>query len=141
LRRIAKRAIAAAAASPLAGVPADAEVSLLFTNDARIRLLNRRFRHKDRATNVLSFPAARQASRFGPFLGDIVLAHETILDEAINQGLTLEDHLTHLIVHGFLHLLGFDHETDKDAGVMERLETAILVGIGVADPYAGGDGA
>jgi probable rRNA maturation factor len=140
LRRLASRAIGAVAASPSTSVPAEAEVSLVFTDDAHIRVLNRRFRRKDGATNVLSFPAARQPGRFGLFLGDIVLAQETISSEARNQGLILDDHLIHLIVHGFLHLLGFDHETDEDAGVMERLETAILVGIGVADPYAGGDG-
>jgi probable rRNA maturation factor len=136
---LANRAIRAAAARSGAGVPADAEVSVVFTDDEHVRALNVRFRDKDTATNVLSFPAAPQPDRFGRFLGDIVLARETIHREAQDQGLIFDDHLTHLIVHGFLHLLGFDHENDVEAGVMERLETAILVGIGIADPYAGGD--
>jgi probable rRNA maturation factor len=139
LRRLASRAIGAVAAQPGAGIPADAEVSLVFTDDAHIRGLNHRFRGKDKATNVLSFPAATQAIGLGRFLGDIVLARETILSEAGDQGLFPDDHLIHLIVHGFLHLLGFDHENDAEAGVMERLETAILMRIGVADPYPGGD--
>jgi len=138
LRSLANRAIRAAAQS-VAGVPAEAEVCVVFTDDGHIRALNLRFRGQDKPTNVLSFPAAPQAGRFGQVLGDIVLALETIHREAQDQGLIFDGHLTHLIVHGFLHLLGFDHENDAEAGVMERLETAILVGMGIADPYAGGD--
>jgi probable rRNA maturation factor len=136
LRQIATRAIGAAIrqAEPVA----DGELSLVFTDDDHIRALNRRFRGKDVPTNVLSFPAAG-GDRFGPLLGDIALAQETVAGEAADQGLTIEHHLTHLIVHGFLHLIGYDHETEADAAVMERLETAILAGIGVADPYADGD--
>ena len=118
-------------------------MSLVFTDDAHIRALNRKYRGKDKATNVLSFPAAPAApggNRFGPLLGDIVVAEETVAREAADQGLTLDHHLTHLIVHGFLHLVGHDHETEAEAVVMERLETAILAAIGVADPYADSDG-
>ena len=75
--------------------------------------------------------------RFGPLLGDIVLARETMAREAKAQGLTIDDHLAHLVVHGFLHLVGHDHVEDADAAVMERLESAILATLGVADPYAG----
>jgi probable rRNA maturation factor len=137
LRSLVRRATAAAleaARPPLSGSP---ELSAVFTDDAHIRKLNRHFRRKDAATNVLSFPApAAESGRFGPMLGDIVLALETIEKEAENQNLTFEAHLTHLIVHGFLHLLGYDHLGEADATIMEGLETAILADLGVADPYA-----
>ena len=115
---------------------------MVFTDDAHIHRLNRHFRDKDKPTNVLSFPAGPPiGGRFGPLLGDIVLARETIAREAEGQGLTIDDHLTHLIVHGFLHLVGYDHVEDADAAVMERLETAILASLGIADPYAGAESA
>ncbi len=115
----------------------DAEVSLVFTDDSSVRMLNRQYRGKDRPTNVLSFPAAPLVpGRLGPPLGDIVLARETIASESEAQGLDFANHLTHLIIHGFLHLLGYDHETDEEAAIMERLETAILGRLGIADPYA-----
>jgi probable rRNA maturation factor len=139
LRSLASRAVRAATAQTGAQLPAPAELSLVFTDDAHIRALNLRFRGKDKATNVLSFSAAAAGGARGPLLGDIVLALETIERESAAQGLTFEDHLTHLMVHGFLHLLGYDHETDGEAVVMERLETAILARIGVADPYLNGD--
>ncbi len=114
-----------------------AEVSLVFTDDARIRVLNRQYRGKDQPTNVLSFPAAPLApGKLGPPLGDIVMALETIAAESGAQRLDFADHVTHLIVHGFLHLIGYDHETDGEAAVMEWLETAILASLGIADPYA-----
>jgi probable rRNA maturation factor len=113
-----------------------AEVSVLFTDDAHIRRLNRQFRGKDRPTNVLSFPAAPLVpGRFGPALGDIALALETVTGEAKSGGLTLANHVSHLIIHGFLHLLGFDHEAEAEAVAMERLEAAILGRLGIADPY------
>lgn len=113
------------------------ELSVLFTDDAEIRALNARFRAIDKATNVLSFPAPAEP---GPVraLGDIVLAQETMSREADDRGLTLEHHITHLLVHGFLHLLGFDHVEDGEAETMERTETAILARLGIADPYADG---
>ena len=141
LRQFATHAIGAVAARSDVDLAADSELSLVFTDDAHVRALNRKYRSKDRATNVLSFPAPRSGGhRFGPLLGDIVLAAETVAREAAEQGLTLGHHLTHLIVHGFLHLIGHDHETEAEAVVMERLETAILAGIGVADPYADDNG-
>jgi probable rRNA maturation factor len=114
-----------------------AELSVVFTDDKHSRDLNRRFRGKDSATNVLSFPAPAQVGgQYGPQLGDIVLARETIAAEAVDQGLTLDAHLTHLMIHGFLHLLGYDHDSADKAIAMERLETAILKTLGIADPYA-----
>jgi probable rRNA maturation factor len=125
--------VLAATKTPL--IP-ETELSLVFTDDAHVRELNRRYRDKDTATNVLSFPAARTNPKmFGPLLGDLVFAAETIARESAVEGLTLDHHLTHLIVHGFLHLLGYDHENEADATVMENLETAILARLGIADPY------
>ncbi len=137
LRAIARRAIDAALARAKPALAPEPEASLLFTGDARMRDLNLRYRGKDRPTNVLSLPAAPVlAGRLGPPLGDVVLAEETIRDEAADQGLAFEDHLTHLIVHGFLHLIGYDHERESEALVMEDLEVAILGDLGIADPYA-----
>jgi probable rRNA maturation factor len=110
---------------------------VVFTDDARVRVLNARYRGKDSSTNVLSFPApAAIKGRLGPMLGDVVLAAETVAREAVEQGLALDAHLTHLLVHGFLHLAGYDHEDEAEATVMETLETAILGRLGIADPYA-----
>jgi probable rRNA maturation factor len=131
------RAVAAARLSAMAAIGPGSELSVVFTDDSHSRGLNRDFRGKDSATNVLSFPAPAQVGgQFGPQLGDIVLARETIAREAVDQGLTIDDHLTHLMIHGFLHLLGYDHDTSDKAVVMERLETAILESLGIADPYA-----
>jgi probable rRNA maturation factor len=136
LKRIAEKILGAASAELKLDLPEGAELSLLFTDDAHIKSLNRKFRGKSKPTNVLSFPGAPAANGgIGPILGDIVLAAETVSREAEGERLTLEAHLTHLILHGFLHILGYDHEDDGEAGLMEGLETAILGGIGVADPY------
>jgi probable rRNA maturation factor len=143
LRRLADRALSATVALARPEIAPDAEVSLVFTDDAHIRSLNRRYRGKDAATNVLSFPSTSvDPRRLGPLLGDIVLASETVSGEATAAGLAPDAHITHLIVHGFLHLLGYDHVSDDEATVMESLETAILADIGIADPYgqAAGDG-
>lgn len=140
LRRLVDRAIAATLAAARPALTGDAEVSLVFTDDAHIRLLNRRYRGNDAATNVLSFPAARTGALFGPLLGDVVLAAETVAAEATAAGLAPEAHLTHLLIHGFLHLLGYDHGDDREAAVMEGLETAILATLGIADPHAAGNG-
>ncbi len=121
-----------AAAAALAG-KADGSVAALLTSDAEIRALNARFRGKDAPTNVLSFPAPETAR---PHLGDIVLAFETCAREADAQGKPLANHLAHLTAHGVLHLLGYDHETDADAAVMEDEERRILARLGVPDPYA-----
>lgn len=104
----------------------------LLTDDTTIRDLNARFRDKDKPTNVLSFPAAESAL---PHLGDLVLAYGVCVQEAQDQGKSLADHLTHLTVHGVLHLLGRDHEDDGEAEEMEAEERSILASLGVADPY------
>jgi probable rRNA maturation factor len=102
-------------------------------DDAAVQDLNARFRDKDRPTNVLSFPAAESAF---PHLGDVVLGYAYCAAEAQAQGKTLSDHLSHLVVHGVLHLLGRDHEDDAEAEEMEAEEREILGELGVADPYA-----
>ncbi|MEW6539058.1 MAG: rRNA maturation RNase YbeY [Pseudomonadota bacterium] len=119
-----------AAQAALGAVKGD--IVVLLTDDAAVRELNGRFRDKDRPTNVLSFPAPENAF---PHLGDIVLAYGVCATEAEAQGKTLADHLSHLVVHGVLHLLGRDHEDDAEAEEMEAEEREILAQIGVADPY------
>lgn len=108
------------------------DVVVLLTDDAAVRDLNARFRDKDRPTNVLSFPAAESAA---PHLGDLVLAYGVCAAEATAQGKSLADHLSHLTVHGVLHLLGRDHEAEAEAEEMEAEERTILASLGVADPY------
>nr|WP_314121859.1 rRNA maturation RNase YbeY [uncultured Brevundimonas sp.] len=120
-----------AASAALGTVTGD--VVVLLTDDDAVRDLNARFRDKDRPTNVLSFPAPESAA---PHLGDIVLAYGVCAAEAEAQGKTLADHLSHLIVHGVLHLLGRDHEDDDEAEEMEAEEREILARIGIPDPYA-----
>ena len=110
----------------------EGDIVVLLTDDAAVRELNGRFRDKDRPTNVLSFPAPENAF---PHLGDIVLAYGVCATEAEAQGKPLADHLSHLVVHGVLHLLGRDHEDDAEAEEMEAEEREILAQIGVADPY------
>ncbi len=118
--------------------------SLLFTNDAEVHALNREWRDRDKPTNVLSFPMLARddllaLANEGPpeMLGDLALAHETCAREAADKGISVEHHTAHLIVHGLLHLAGYDHETcDEDADAMEALEIAILAKMGIADPYA-----
>lgn len=107
------------------------EIALMFCDDAKIRELNRQFRGQDKPTNVLSFPSGEAEG----FLGDIALSRETCVREANDKGLPLRDHAAHLIIHGMLHLIGYDHQTDADASVMERCETVILGSMGIADPY------
>jgi probable rRNA maturation factor len=107
-------------------------LSLLLTDDAAIRDLNRRFRQQDKPTNVLSFPAPQNPERF---LGDVALAYGVCAREATEQGKSLAHHLQHLVAHGVLHLLGYDHETDAQAEEMEGLERAVLAGLGIPDPY------
>ena len=109
---------------------------VLLTDDDAIRDLNARFRDRDRATNVLSFPAAEMPlPGRAPHLGDLVLAYGVCAAEAEAQGKTLGDHLSHLTVHGVLHLLGRDHESEAEAEEMEAEERTILASLGVADPY------
>jgi probable rRNA maturation factor len=114
-----------------------AEAAVIFADDAHIRDLNRRFRGKDAPTNVLSFAAGPPvAGRFGPLIGDVVLAWETVAAEAAERNIPLADHLSHLLVHGFLHLLGHDHEIAQEAVAMEGLETLIMGSLGKPDPYS-----
>ncbi|MBE7218084.1 MAG: rRNA maturation RNase YbeY [Caulobacteraceae bacterium] len=122
----------AAAQAALAGATGAWEVIVLLADDAAVRDLNARFRGKDAATNVLSFPAAPSAA---PHLGDVALASGVCAREAAAQGKPLAHHLQHLVVHGVLHLLSFDHETDVEAEEMEALERTVLAGLGVPDPY------
>jgi probable rRNA maturation factor len=112
-------------------------VNVLFTSDAEMRILNRDFRGKDAPTNVLSFPALPVQSPDGgeTQLGDIALAFETVAREAGEQGKPLLHHVSHLIVHGTLHLLGYDHESDEAADAMEQRERDILAALGIPDPY------
>ncbi len=118
-----------------AGFDGEAEVSILFADDAFVRDLNARWRGQDKPTNVLSFPAA-EAGPAPRTLGDIVLAFETVEREAREAGKRFDHHAAHLLVHGFLHLLGYDHETDEDAAVMESREVRILETLDIPDPYA-----
>jgi probable rRNA maturation factor len=136
LSSIADRAVAATL-SAIGTDGAGSEVSLVFSDDAHVRALNAGWRGKDKSTNVLSFPAFPPRADRGlpPLLGDVVLAAETVAAESAAEGKPLADHIAHLIVHGILHLIGYDHETDAEAEEMEELERRILAGLGIADPY------
>jgi probable rRNA maturation factor len=114
---------------------ARAELAIVLTDDSAMRALNRVWRGVDKATNVLSFPTKR-AGEGPPLLGDIVLAYDTIAREARRQRKPFAHHVAHLAVHGFLHLLGYDHESHGQAETMERRERRILARLGVPDPYA-----
>ena len=115
-----------------------AELAIVLSDDSAIRTLNRDWRGKNAATNVLSFPAARpgKARSASPYIGDVIIAYQTVAREAVAEGKPFNHHLAHLAVHGFLHLLGYDHENDRDAQKMERLERKILKRLAVPDPYA-----
>jgi len=131
---------AACAALAGAGRTEPAELSVLLGSDAEIRALNRRYRGRDKPTNVLSFPSGALPWPGGPpLLGEIALAGATVRREAVEQHKTLHDHLCHLVVHGTLHLLGFDHVTEEAATRMERLEARCLETLSIADPYEGRD--
>lgn len=119
-----------AAVAALRGQAGD--VVVLLTDDAGVHDLNQRFRDRDQATNVLSFPAHPSAL---PHLGDLVLAFGICRDEAAAQGKSLSDHLSHLVVHGVLHLIGRDHEDEAEADAMEDEERTILATLGIPDPY------
>jgi probable rRNA maturation factor len=134
--RLVRRTIAAAAPARAR----NAELSVILTSNRAIRALNRRWRGRNKATNVLSFPTParmRGAPRHAPrHLGDVVIAYETVAAEARAERKPFDHHLVHLAVHGFLHLLGYDHESHPEAEAMERRERRILARLGVPDPYA-----
>jgi probable rRNA maturation factor len=123
--------------------PVTVEISIRLTSDAEVKTLNRQYRGKDKPTNVLSFPmiapdlidTVTNADDGEVLLGDIVLAHETCAREALERGAALVDHAAHLIVHGALHLLGYDHMTDVDAEAMESIERNAMATLGLHDPY------
>jgi probable rRNA maturation factor len=137
------RAIEAAAAMVDAGT-GDAELAVMLTDNAGIRTLNLNWRGIDKPTNVLSFPALQPPGGREPddaprMLGDIAIAYETTRHEADEEQKPFDHHLSHLAVHGFLHLVGYDHEKDGEAEVMESLERDILASLGIPDPYADQD--
>ena len=134
-----QRAIAAAAETVDAAV-GDAELAVMLTDDSGIRTLNSNWRGIDKPTNVLSFPALQPTAARRPedaprMLGDIAIAYETMRQEADDERKPFHHHLSHLAVHGFLHLIGYDHETEGEAEVMEALEQEILAQLGIPDPY------
>jgi probable rRNA maturation factor len=126
-RAIEAAALAAGKSGPLA---------VMLTDDASIRAMNAKWRGIDKETNVLSFPAGGSPAPGEVQLGDIAIAYETVAAESASENKAFDDHLAHLAVHGYLHLVGFDHQTDAEAVCMEHLETRILSGLGIADPYA-----
>jgi probable rRNA maturation factor len=128
---------ARAALAGAGGAPEPAELSIVLGDDALVRALNRQWRGQDKPTNVLSFPVEPTELPPGAprLLGDVVLAFETLAGEAEAQGKQLAHHLRHLVVHGVLHLVGFDHEAPGEAARMEAIEVAVLAGLGVPDPY------
>lgn len=139
---VARHAAAAAvdAVWPSLNPATPAELAVVLADAVMVRALNRSFRGIDRPTNVLSFGDGDDRYHTAPDetanLGDVILSHETVAAEAAAQGKTVTAHASHLIVHGVLHLLGFDHRRARDARVMERLETKILAELDIADPYA-----
>jgi probable rRNA maturation factor len=133
------RAGAAVAADPHVPIAAGSEANVVLASDALVRGLNGRYRGKDAPTNVLSFPFQMPPGsdpHCATLLGDVVLACETVAREAAEQAIAPGHHLQHLVVHGLLHLLGYDHQDDTEAEAMERMETEILGRIGIADPHA-----
>jgi probable rRNA maturation factor len=142
-RSIVRRAVAQAATQAATQVATQVaaaasttgtELAIVLTDDSAIRQLNRLWRGIDAATNVLSFPS-KQTTDEPSHLGDIVLAYETIAREATAEGKPFAHHLAHLVVHGFLHLIGYDHKTDSDAEAMEQTERKILRYLNIPDPY------
>lgn len=143
-RSAAHATLAATPYGELLTTPATIEISVRLTTDGEVQTLNRDYRGKDKPTNVLSFPMIQpdlidtvtQNSDDGEvLLGDIVLAYETCAAEAADKALALADHATHLIIHGTLHLLGYDHGDDRAAEAMEQIERDVLEGLGLHDPY------
>ena len=134
---LAEQTVRAAIAAARAARDADGEVSVLLADNTAIRALNRDWRSIDKPTNVLSFPAAKETG--GKFLGDIVVAYETLARECADEQRDFLHHLAHLTVHGFLHLIGYDHQTDSQADEMEGLESRIMRSMNMPDPYLARD--
>tara|TARA_R110000824_G_scaffold137592_1_gene301762 strand:+ start:180 stop:695 length:516 start_codon:yes stop_codon:yes gene_type:complete len=142
--RAAQAGIAASSHADLLSRNFEMELSVKLSDNAEVQTLNKAYRGKDKPTNVLSFPQI-QPDLFDTLantddgealLGDIILAYETCRDEAAAKEIAFSDHITHLIVHGSLHLLGYDHENEVDAGMMENCEINALATLGIANPYA-----
>jgi probable rRNA maturation factor len=129
----ARRAAAAALGAQAPNLPVEAAIVL--SEDAELRALNRRWRGKDKPTNVLSFPSGAAGPDGRLLLGDVVLAYQTLEREAEEAQKPLSDHLSHLVIHGVLHLMGYDHEKPAEARRMEALEVRVLAGLGIPDPY------
>jgi len=138
LLALAEGAVRAVLAETGADAPNGTELSLVFSDDAHIRELNAEWRGKDKPTNVLSFPAfpTGPGAPLPPMMGDIILAAETVAREAALEEKPLDHHIIHLVIHGFLHLMGHDHETDAEAEEMEGLERRALARLAIPDPYA-----
>ena len=142
VRKAAEAAIAESAFPDLAMTGRPVEISVCLTSDEHVRALNAKWRGKDKPTNVLSFPMAEayelqneNVAEKELLLGDIILAHDVCETEAEEKGVLLEDHAAHLLVHGTLHLLGYDHLHDSDAAEMEAREVRALARLGIANPY------
>jgi probable rRNA maturation factor len=142
VRKAAEAAIAESAFPQLGTTGRHVELSVKLASDEEVRSLNAEWRRKDKPTNVLSFPMAEQyeleqSDEEGPtiMLGDLILAHGVCEREAAEKGISVEQHATHLVVHGTLHLLGYDHQADSDAADMEEREVRALTRLGIADPY------
>lgn len=112
------------------------DLTILLADDAKLEALNKQFRGKPKPTNVLSFAFGNEAGPGEDYLGDVAIAYGVAAREARESGKSIHDHTLHLAVHGVLHLLGYDHETAREARIMEPLEIAILAKLGIADPYA-----
>jgi probable rRNA maturation factor len=138
LFELAERIVSAASRTLRLKAAAPCELSLVFSDDATVKALNAEWRGKDSATNVLSFPAfsLMPGDPLPQLLGDVILAFETTAREAAEEGKLIDHHVSHLVLHGLLHLLGYDHETDADAEDMESLELSILAKLAIPDPYA-----
>ena len=138
LRSLVEKAVSAALREAGSEPEVVSELSVVFSDDAHIRQLNAGWRGKDKPTNVLSFPAfpVKPGEKLPPMLGDIVLAAETVAREAALEGKPLDHHISHLVIHGVLHLLGHDHEDEAEAERMEALERAALARLAIPDPYA-----
>ena len=138
LRSLIERGVETAVAMAELSMPADAELSILLADDRKLQELNKEWRGKDSPTNVLSFPGddISPGEPASSFLGDIAISLETTKREAELENKGFDDHFTHLIIHGFLHLFGYDHENDAEADQMESLERKVLAELGIADPYA-----